>query len=324
MKENNIYKDNINKNIDFLAIVGPTAVGKTKLSIQLAKKIGGELVNADSMQVYKDLNIGVAKPTEGELDGVRCHLIDFVGYDQKFNLNDYLGLAKEKIMEVKSRGKMPILVGGTGLYVDSVVNDIDLSVIPEDFELREKLKERYDRLGAEFVWNELFELDSKAASKIPANNKKRIVRALEVNYLTGKTLEENYLKTQKNKNINNTVIFGLSYKNRDLLYDKINKRVDDMICDGLVSEVEFLMKKGMSETSVQAIGYKEFRKYFDGEKTLEQTIEEIKQNTRKYAKRQLTWFRRNESIKWINIDEYENFDEIINFCLKTLEKSNWM
>ncbi len=329
MKNGNTSSDSIGNNVEdekinLVAVVGPTAVGKTKLSIELAKKINGEIVNADSMQVYKNLNIGVAKPRKIELGNIAYHLIDIVECDQCFNLCDYLVLAKEKIKNIHQRGKIPILVGGTGLYIDSVVNNVNLNVVPQDLNLRKKLEEECEELGLEFLWNELFKVDVASASKIPPNNKKKLIRALEINYLAGKPLAQVYSDAQETKNIYNTVFLGLNYKNRQSLYEKINCRVDEMVCEGLVDEVARLFEKGLGKTAIQAIGYKEFEGYFDNTKTLLETVEKIKQNTRKYAKRQMTWFKKNKAITWINIDDYKNFDEIVNFCLRILEKWNYI
>ena len=316
----NKIKNNLNK-IDILAVVGPTATGKTHLAIELAKKLGGEVINADSMQVYKELNIGTAKPKKNELGEISYHLINIINKDQEFNLSEYVKLAKEKIIEIKSRNKLPILTGGTGLYVDSVINNVNLDIVPQDLDLRQKLSKQYDDLGEEYIRQKLFEIDKNSALKIQKNNKKRLIRALEINYLTSKTLDQVFLETKKDKNFYKTIWIGLNYKDRNLLYNKINSRVDDMINLGLVDEARSLLKNKLSTSSLQAIGYKEFYKYFENQENLGDTIEKIKRNTRKYAKRQITWFGKNNKINWFNIDEYENFEKLIISCLKLLEKN---
>lgn len=310
------------KKIDILAIVGPTATGKTRLAIELAKKLDGEIINADSMQVYKELNIGTAKPSKSELGNVAYHLIDIINKDQDFNLSEYVNLAKEKILDIKSRNKLAILTGGTGLYVDSVVNNINLDIIPQDLDLRKKLSKEYDEFGEEYIRQKLYKLDKNSALKIQKNNKKRLIRALEINYLTSKTLDQVFLETKKNQDFYKSIWIGLNYKDRKLLYNKIDNRVDDMINSGLINEARLLFNNNLKTTSIQAIGYKEFYEYFQKKESLEYVIQKIKQNTRKYAKRQISWFGKNNKINWINIDECENFEELISFCLKLLEKIN--
>ena len=306
--------------INVVAIVGPTATGKTKLAIDIAKKIKAEIINADSMQVYQGMNIGTAKPSKAERENIPYHLIDVVDKKQNFNLADYVKLAHGKINEVYRLGKLPMLVGGTGLYIDAVLKNFKLDVLPENKGVRDLLEKKYEQYGQEYLFDELKALDFKAAEKIAHNNVKRIIRALEINYLKGKNLDECYLETQSTDEPYNPIIFGLNYKNRDVLYKNINERVDEMITKGLVQEVESLLKEGLSKTAGQAIGYKEFQNYFFCNDSLENVINNIKQSTRKYAKRQITWFKKNKEIIWIHIDEYKNFGEILNFCLEVLER----
>lgn len=306
--------------INVVAIVGPTATGKTKLAIEIAKKIKAEIINADSMQVYQGMNIGTAKPSKAERENIPYHLIDVVDKKQNFNLADYVKLAHSKINEVYRLGKLPMLVGGTGLYIDAVLKNFKLDVLPENKGVRDLLEKKYEQYGQEYLFNELKALDFKAAEKIAHNNVKRIIRALEINYLKGKNLDECYLETQSTDEPYNPIIFGLNYKNRDVLYKNINERVDEMITKGLVEEVESLLKEGLSKTAGQAIGYKEFQNYFFCNDSLENVVNNIKQSTRKYAKRQITWFKKNKEIIWIHIDEYKNFGEILNFCLEVLER----
>ena len=306
--------------INVVAIVGPTATGKTKLAIEIAKKIKAEIINADSMQVYQGMNIGTAKPSKSERENIPYHLIDVVDKKQNFNLADYVKLAHSKINEVYRLGKLPMLVGGTGLYIDAVLKNFKLDVLPENKGVRDLLEKKYEQYGQEYLFNELKALDFKAAEKIAHNNVKRIIRAIEINYLKGKNLDECYLETQSTDEPYNPIIFGLNYKNRDVLYKNINERVDEMITKGLVEEVESLLKEGLSKTAGQAIGYKEFQNYFFCNDSLENVVNNIKQSTRKYAKRQITWFKKNKEIIWIHIDEYKNFGEILNFCLEVLER----
>lgn len=307
------------KKIDILAIVGPTATGKTKLGIEIAKKFGGEIINADSMQVYKNLNIGTAKPTIDELEEIPYHLINIVEKNQEFNLFDYVKLAKKTIGDIRERKKLPILVGGTGLYIDSVVSGVKLGVIPEDSNLKQELSQKYDVYGPEYLMAELKKIDVEAANRIDKNNKKRLIRALEINYLTGKTLNEIYRETRNNISEYNTFFLGLNYKDRALLYKNINDRVDKMISLGLLNEARQLFNDGYSKTSIQAIGYKEFENYFNGSNSLNEVIEKIKQNSRRYSKRQMTWFKKNKQILWLSVDEYKNFDDLIRYSCQIIE-----
>lgn len=306
--------------IPVLVIVGPTATGKSRLAVEIARKINGEIINGDSMQVYKGLNIGTAKPTQDEMKGIPHHLIGIIDQNENFNLSCYVKLAKKTIEDVYVKGKVPILVGGTGLYIDSVINNVNLDVVPQDLKLREELLKKASIHGIEYLMDTLKKIDEEAAKKIKINDVKRIVRALEINYITGKNVLDIYKNSNDVMQIYNPFIIGLNYNNRQLLYKKINDRIDKMIELGLVDEANQLFIKGLSKTSVQAIGYKELKNYFNQIETLENTIQKIKQNTRKYAKRQLTWFKRNGKINWVNIDEYENFEDVVNCCLKLLEK----
>lgn len=307
------------KKVDILAIVGPTATGKTRLGIEIAKKFGGEIINADSMQVYKDLNIGTSKPALEELKGVPYHLINIVEKNQEFNLFDYVKLAKKTINDIRERKKLPILVGGTGLYIDSVVSGVKLGVIPEDQKLKRELSQKYDIYGPEYLMAELERIDIESANKINKNNKKRLIRALEINYLTGKTLNEIYKETRSDVSEYNTFFLGLNYKDRALLYKNINDRVDKMISLGLLDEAKLVFNEGFSKTSIQAIGYKEFENYFNGNNSFDEVVEKIKQNTRHYSKRQMTWFKKNKKILWLNIDEYKNFDDLKKYSYKIVE-----
>ena len=282
-----------------IVIAGPTASGKTGLSIAVAKALGGEIVSADSMQIYKYMNIGTAKPTEAEKDGVPHHMMDFLEPDVNFSVADYCEMAHEVIAEIHSRGKMPILVGGTGLYIDSLVNNVDFGDDDEDHQIRKELEEMAEKDGVEAVHDILKEIDPETAKKYHPNNLRRVIRAIEFYRVTGKRISD-HAKEEKEQRYS-TVYFCIDW-DREVLYDRINRRVDIMVEDGLVEEVKTLLEKGYDKnsTAMQGIGYKEFYGYLQGEKTLEGTIEEIKQGSRRYAKRQLTWFRRNKEICWLN------------------------
>ncbi len=290
---------------DLIVITGPTASGKTALSVELAKILDGEIVNADSMQIYKYMNIGTAKPDLEERQGIPHHLIDIVNPDESFSVARYCELANRVIDDIHSRGKIPIMVGGTGLYVDSLVNNIRFSEIEPDDEYRNEVEKLADEKGNEHIYKMLCDIDPEGASKIKVGDRKRIIRALEVYHLTGKTITWHNEQSKSVPSPYNTTIFAID-TDRELLYDKINRRVDIMIEAGLVDEVKNIMDMGIQRdtTSMQAIGYKEIVDYLEGYITFDEAIDKIKQGSRRYAKRQLTWFRRNEKIHWISsIDE---------------------
>lgn len=290
---------------DLIVITGPTASGKTALSVELAKILDGEIVNADSMQIYKYMDIGTAKPTLSERQGIPHHLIDIVNPDEPFSVARYCECANKVIEDIHLRGKIPVMVGGTGLYVDSLVNNIKFSEIEPDDEYRNEMEHLADEKGNEYIYKMLCDIDPQSASKIKVADRKRIIRALEVYHLTGKTITWHNEQSRSVPSPYNTTMFAIDI-DRELLYDKINRRVDIMIADGLVDEVKNIMDMGIQSdaTSMQAIGYKEIVEYLEGHITLDEAIDKIKQSSRRYAKRQLTWFRRNEKIHWISsIDE---------------------
>lgn len=291
-----------------IVITGPTASGKTALSVRLAKEIGGEIVNADSMQIYKYMDIGTAKPTEEEREGIPHHLIDIVMPDESFSVARYCECARKAIDDIQSRGKIPVMVGGTGLYVDSVVNNIQFSDTRPDEEYRKELEEAAWEHGNEYIYQKLMSVDPESASRIAVADTKRIIRALEVYHVTGRTITWHNQQSRSVPSPYNTVMFAIKC-DRQALYDKINRRVDLMIEQGLVDEVRNILGMGVdsSATSMQAIGYKEIACFLRGEISLEKAADDIKQGSRRYAKRQLTWFRRNSMINWIEND----VDEII-------------
>ena len=291
---------------DLIVITGPTASGKTALSVRLAKELGAEIVNADSMQIYKYMDIGTAKPTVEEREGVPHHLIDIVNPDELFSVARYCECAKSAIDDIHSRGKTAVMVGGTGLYVDSLVNNIQFSETEPDEEYRQLLETEAQERGNECIYEKLKAIDPESAAKIAVQDTKRIIRALEVYHVTGKTITWHNEQSRSVPSPYNTTMFAISM-DRDALYDKINRRVDVMLELGLVDEVKKILEMGVGEkaTSMQAIGYKEIVGYLKGEISLEKAADDIKQGSRRYAKRQLTWFRRNSNINWIENDVEE-------------------
>ncbi len=300
----------IKEKIPLVSVVGPTASGKTGLGVGLAKHFDGEVISADSMQIYKGMDIGTAKPTAEEMGGVPHHLIGFLPSNETFSVARFVELAKEKILDVSSRGKLPILVGGTGLYVDSLSNNIDFAENDADEELRRELRGRAERYGAQSLVEELNGFDPDSAMRIDPNNLKRVIRAIEIYRTTGITMTEHNRRSKLSGSPYNTVKIGLKAKERQFLYDRINRRVDIMVENGLVEEARTVLGGECSRTARKAIGYKEFIPYFEGEKTLEEAVDELKKQSRRYAKRQLTWFLRDKEIKWFDIDAVQNGEEL--------------
>jgi tRNA dimethylallyltransferase len=301
-----------------LVIAGPTASGKTKISIELAKRLNGEIISADSMQIYKDMNIGTAKPTEEEKSNIPHYMLDFLEVGEKFSVAQYKEMAMKYIEDILSRGKTPIIVGGTGLYINSIVEEINYEKqIEENKEIRKELEEEAREHGNERLYEELKKVDPEAATRIHLNDTKRIVRALEVFRLTGTNITEYQKLSKQNDKKYDYKIVGL-YIDREKLYSRINERVELMIKLGLEDEakkvIELVKDKGRL-TSFQAIGYKEFLPYFEGKTSLQETIDNIKQESRRYAKRQITWFKRTEGLTWIDMscDFEENVKKIINY-----------
>ena len=300
-----------------IVIVGPTASGKTSLSIKIAKKMQGEIISADSMQIYKEMDIATAKPTTEEMQGIPHHLMGFLEPTENFSVADFKVKALSAIEDIFKRGKQPIVAGGTGFYVDTLIKNTTFF----DFDKNEKRNELSDRLekeGIEKLYDELKEVDPASAEKLHINDIKRILRALEVYYSTGKTITLQSELSHENESEYNWFIIGLTSGNREILYDRINRRVDIMLDNGLLDEAEKFFSSEKSGTSKQAIGYKELKPYFDGEATLEEVTESLKRETRRYAKRQLTWFRRNPDINWIDISDLDN-EEILKKAFDLLE-----
>ena len=282
-----------------IVICGPTASGKTTLSIQLAQKINGEIISSDSMQIYKDMNIGTAKPDQQEMQGIKHYLLDFVEPNQRYSVADYKKDAENAIEDILQKGKVPIIVGGTGLYVDSLIYGIEYPNIEFDENYRKELERRVEKEGLEKLYEKAKKIDPQAMKKISRNDQKRILRVLEIYNATGKTKTEQEIESRKNEVKYDYRVFAINM-DREKLYDRINKRVDIMIQKGLIEEVENLLKKyNEFPTAMQGLGYKEVVEYLDGKISKEDMIEKIKQETRRYAKRQITWFKKNKQTIWI-------------------------
>ena len=296
-----------------IVICGPTASGKTALSIELAKKIGGEIISADSMQIYQDMNIGSAKVTKEEMQDIKHYLVDFLSPEERYSVADFKKDAKKAIEEIISKKKIPIIVGGTGLYVDSLIYEIDYQEIPVDEDYRNELQQIEKEEGLEVLYQKACEIDSEAMKKISPKDSKRIIRVLEIYHATGKTKTQQEKESRKKEIPYHYKVFVLSM-DREILYDRINRRVDKMIEIGLIEEVkELLQKYKKFPTAMQALGYKEVKEYLDGEISKKEMIEKIKQESRRYAKRQLTWFRKDKNFIWLDglISAKENVDIIL-------------
>jgi tRNA dimethylallyltransferase len=305
-----------------IVLIGPTAVGKTKMSIELAKKFNGEIISGDSMQIYKGMDIGTAKITQEEMSGIPHHLIDIKEPDENFSTAEFQELVRKKIEEISSRGRMPMIVGGTGLYIQSVIYDYHFTDAPSDPDFRTLLESEAEVHGFDALHERLKAIDPESASRIHPNNVRRVIRALEIINCTGKTagdMQEN----QSPDMVYDTAIVGLTM-DRDLLYERINLRVDLMLKQGLIEEVKYFYDQGLKDCqSIQAIGYKELYEYFDGKVPLEQAVENLKQNSRRYAKRQLTWFRNKMNVEWFDMsasnEAEKKFAEISKFIEGKLE-----
>lgn len=285
-----------------IVIIGPTAVGKTLLSIELAKKFNGEIISGDSMQIYKGMDIGTAKIKLEEMEGIPHHLIDIKYPQESFSVAEFQQLVRDRITEITSRGKQPMIVGGTGLYIQSVIYDYHFSDVPSDENFRQRLERQAKEEGNQFLYEELVRVDPYGAKNIHPNNLRRVIRALEIFHCTGKTMAD-YQEEQSPDLLFDTALVGLTME-RDVLYTRINRRVDEMMEQGLLNEVERLFEQDLKGSqSIQAIGYKELFTYFDKKITLEEAVEQLKQNSRRYAKRQLTWFRNKMDVEWFDMTE---------------------
>jgi len=296
-----------------IVICGPTASGKTKLSIELAKRINGEIVSSDSMQIYKDMNIGTAKPTLEEMSGIKHYLLDFVYPDKRYSVADFKKDSKEAIKNILKAGKVPIIVGGTGLYIDSLIYEIEYNDIKIDEEYRKYLQSIVDKEGLEVLYKKAMQIDPEAMQNISKNDKKRIMRVLEIYHETGNNKTEQEKLSRLKEVEYDYKVFAINM-DREVLYDRINKRVDIMLKQGLIEEVKKLINKYKEfPTAMQGLGYKEVLKYLYNEYTKQEMIEKIKQESRRYAKRQLTWFKKNKQTIWIDgqADINENIDIIL-------------
>jgi len=296
-----------------LVVLGPTSIGKTKVSIDIAKRLNSEIISTDSMQIYKKMDIGTAKINEKEKEGIKHHMIDLIDPKEEFSVYDYQNLSLEIIDKLLAENKTPILVGGSGLYINSILYDLDFNKVSSDEKVRNKYYGLKEKKGKMFLYSLLEEKDKEAAKKIHPNNVKRVVRALEVLEVTGKKYSQNN-NFRKYSEKYNFIIIGLEM-NRELLYNRINLRVERMIEEGLINEVEELYNEGYDKSyqSMQAIGYKEIIDYIEGNTTKEEAVRLIKRNTRRFAKRQITWFKPDDRIKWFDITDYkENYQSLLN------------
>ena len=294
-----------------IVICGPTASGKTSLGIKLANRINGEIISCDSMQIYKDMDIGTAKPTLEERNAAKHYLVDFVSPDKRYSVADYKKDAEETIDKIISEGKTPIIVGGTGLYLNSLVYGIEYPNIETDLKYREELENRVLAEGLGKLYDEAAEIDPEAIKKISPNDKKRILRILEIYHATGKTKTEMEIESKKNGVKYDYRIFVLNME-REKLYDRINKRVDIMIENGLEEEVRKIIEKYTKfPTAMQGLGYKEIIEYFDNKITRDEAIEKIKMESRRYAKRQITWFKSYKNAIWLDAENENNVDIIL-------------
>lgn len=305
---------------DSIIILGPTASGKTSISIKLAKLLNTEIINADSMQVYKQLNIGTAKPSLAEQNGIKHHLLDIVDPKENFSVEQYKSLAMPIIKNLIKNKKTPIIVGGTGFYIESLINNYSYGKSIKDESVRQKYNNLATEFGNEYVYNILKEIDPISSEKIHSNDLKRVIRAIEIFETTGIRKSEIDKNSTNMQSEINPLIITLNW-NREELYSRINNRVDIMLKNGLLAEVESLLKSGitLNNQCMQGIGYKELVSYLNNEFSLVQATELIKQSTRRYAKRQITWFKRIESAKWFNLSECTEQD-IINYCLNEIKK----
>ena len=296
-----------------IVICGPTASGKTSLSISLAKKINGEIVSCDSMQIYKEMDIGSAKPTVEEMQEIKHYLVDFVSPEKRYSVSEYKEDASKAIEEIINKGKTPIIVGGTGLYLNSLIYNIQYNEMEVDLNYRRELEKEAEEYGLEVLYNRAKEIDPEAMEKVSANDKKRITRVLEIYNATGRNKTELEKKSRKEVPYN-YLIFGINME-RSILYDRINKRVDIMLEQGLIEEVKNLINKYSNmPTAMQGLGYKEVKEFLDGNISKEEMIEKIKMETRRYTKRQITWFKRIENIIWL--DGLNKTEENVNSIME--------
>lgn len=307
--------------IKLISVVGPTASGKTRLAVEIAKKYNGEVISADSMQIYKGMKIATAKPTTQEMQGIKHHLIDFLPPDQTYSVAMFVGDAKRCIEDIHLRNKLPIIAGGTGLYVDSLLNNVKFNEEVRNQKICDELYEIYQSEGVGKLLEMLYEIDEKSASRLESErNPKRIIRAIEFYKSTGTTISQQIENSRLEQSPYQPIKIGLNFIERENLYSRINKRVDVMLENGLLDEAKTVLSSNLSQTSVKAIGYKELLPYIKGKLSLEECVENLKRETRRYAKRQLTWFRRDKDIKWLYVDKASSFDELFNSAINLISK----
>lgn len=306
--------------IPLIAVVGPTASGKTKLAVEICKKLNGEVVSCDSMQIYTGMDIATAKPTPEERQGIPHHLIGFAKITDTYSVAAYCEDAKNIIADIDSRGKLPVLTGGTGLYYSSLVDNISFIEEDTDYEYREELRKIAQEKSPAHLLQMLREIDPESAEVLHENNLGRIIRALEIYRTTGKTKTEQEAQSRTVPSPYNLMVIGLDARDRNFLYERINRRVDLMLEEGLLQEAKEFYDSNPSSTAVQAIGYKELKPFLDGALPLEECVENLKMKTRNYAKRQLTWFRRDERVNFLFIDDYPCFDELVKAALTLAER----
>ncbi len=307
--------------IKVISVVGPTASGKTRLAVEIAKHFNGEVISADSMQIYKDMQIATAKPTNDEMQGIRHHLMDFLPPDKTYSVAMFVDDAKKCINDIYSRGKLPVIAGGTGLYVDSLLNNIKFNEEVRNQKICDELNIIYQNEGIDKLLEILSEFDKKSADRLrPERNPKRIIRAIEFYKTTGTAISEQIENSKLEESPFKAIKIGLNYKNRENLYNRINDRVDLMMQNGLLDEANSILSSELSQTSVKAIGYKELLPYINGQASLAECVEGLKRETRRYAKRQITWFKRDKDIDWLYVDEFSSFDELFNTAAEIINK----
>lgn len=306
--------------IPVVCIVGPTASGKTDLAVNLAMKFNGEIISADSMQTYKEFEVSTAKPSKEQLNTVPHHLINFLSVNEEFSVAKFKKFADKCIKDIYSRGKSPFLVGGTGLYIDSLLKNIDFE---NSSNAGEKKLFDFESFSNETLSQMLKKLDPLSAEKIHINDTKRLKRAIEFFYATGYPISMQTERSKKAQSSYKVCKIGLNYRNRDVLYERINNRVDKMFEEGLSEEIKKLSRINLSKTAQAAIGYKEVLPFVEGKCGLEEACENLKKVTRNYAKRQLTWFRRDKEINWIYLDEYDDSSKVINVAQNIIKNFDW-
>jgi len=305
-----------------LVVSGPTASGKTRLAVDLAKKLGGEIICTDSMQVYKGMEIGTAAPTLEEQQEVPHHLFGFLEPEQSFSVASYLELARAVIEDITARGALPVLCGGTGLYISCLIDNIRFDLVAsQNPGRRDELRRMAGEKGPEYLWGMLKDVDPQLAEKLHPNNLGRIIRAIEVYEASGVPMSEWQRRAAAHQSPYDVCFLALSYAQRSLLYDRIDRRVEVMLEQGLLDEAKALRGKNCAGTAMQAIGYKELFAHLDGQQTLAEAVETLKRQTRRYAKRQLTWLRRDERVHWLELDTFESYEDLLVQALERVRQS---